>query len=204
MKNHLHKRRGFTLVELAIVMGVIGAIMGAIWYAASNAREAQKDGDAVNELQTTVQNLVTLMAGHSFSGAALANVTPGMITAQVIPSTYVNVGGTTANTPWGAGNFIIYAPVTVAAPGNRRARLSFLQVTKQGCIALLTQATACQTGQSSCPVDVQTDSNGTGNNVSANASTGWATVMTSTLVNTMCNANSYTGGTNSVDLDYAM
>jgi prepilin-type N-terminal cleavage/methylation domain-containing protein len=37
MLRTIHKRRGFTLTEIAIVLGVIGMIIGAIWQAAASA-----------------------------------------------------------------------------------------------------------------------------------------------------------------------
>ncbi len=41
-KNIQRRNRGFTLTEMAIVLGVIGLILGAIWVAAADAPIAVK------------------------------------------------------------------------------------------------------------------------------------------------------------------
>ena len=61
-------RGGFTLTELAIVVDVIGLILGAIWWAAGNARESQKENDALNRLQTVAQNIDLDDDGAEVSG----------------------------------------------------------------------------------------------------------------------------------------
>lgn len=56
------KRRGFSLVESAIVLGVVGLVLGGIWWAASAMRERQKINDLVSGVilgADKLRNLVT-------------------------------------------------------------------------------------------------------------------------------------------------
>jgi prepilin-type N-terminal cleavage/methylation domain-containing protein len=206
------KRRGFTLTELAIVMGVIGAIVGAIWWVAGNAKEMQRDNDAVQELQSTVQGVLDLMTGQSFPVAADTNYTSNMITAQAIPAAYINLATpTTADNPWSPSNFVF-----VANP-NRTFRVAFYGVSQRGCLALLLQETACQAGQMGCPTEVYTGGKPGGTwtspkcvpgkcNGTVNSNLGWQ-VLTATAANTLCSTtyNSYAGGiNNSVEFMFSL
>ncbi len=201
MQRQHKKNRAFTLTELAIVLGVIGAVIGAIWYASGNVSEARKENDAVLEVQTVAQNIATLMVGRTFPGGEL---TSSMITAQTIPPSYVDSAApATADNPWSASNFKVFN-----VTNNKTFRLSLYNVPRKACLALLTQMTNCQTGQSTCPTVVWTNGAATTCAASQNGCTGavftspgW-TNLTTTLANTLCNANSYTGGTNSVEFDF--
>jgi prepilin-type N-terminal cleavage/methylation domain-containing protein len=199
---------GFTLIELALVMGVIGSIMGAIWWASENAREIQRQNSAVSELQLTSQNIIALMQGQPFAIATNSNITSAMITAQAVPGNYVDSGTpTTADNPWFmSGGFVVQANTTNSAEGavpHKIFRLSFYHVSYQGCLALILQGTSCQAGQAGCPFDVFTDVDIHGPTPVAPA-TNWATQMSPTLATTLCNENPYPGATNSVEFDFKL
>jgi prepilin-type N-terminal cleavage/methylation domain-containing protein len=50
---HTDKRRGFTLTELAIVLGVMGTILSAIWVASARVNSSNKAQKAVSEILST-------------------------------------------------------------------------------------------------------------------------------------------------------
>ena len=50
-------RRGFTLTELAIVLGVIGIILGAVWGAAANVYANHRVTQAVQQITTIVGSM---------------------------------------------------------------------------------------------------------------------------------------------------
>jgi prepilin-type N-terminal cleavage/methylation domain-containing protein len=208
------KRRGFTLAELAIVVGVIGAIMSAIWWAASNAKEMQRDNDAVQELQSVTQGVLSLMQGRSFPATVACsgsnNITCAMITAQAIPSGFIDTANTAAaNNPWSAANFVVWSNPNHT--NNRIFRLSFYQVSQKGCLVLLLEGTNCQAGQAGCPQEVYTNGgtatcqpNQTGCAGAVPATgIGWQ-VMGSSAASAMCAANNYSGGSNSVEFDFSL
>jgi len=208
-------RAGFTLTEVAIVMGMIGFILGAVWWAASSARETQKGNDALNEMQTVVQNIDGIMMGQTFT--TIGNITNNMIGAQSVPSTYVDAATpTTADNPWSPKNFVVWS-----LAGGKTFRVSFYKVTEQGCVALLLKGTSCQPGQSGCPF--QAGTGGTSAPVAptaansckpnltcpgeaaAAAGLGWQVMNANVAIKNLCAANSYTGaGNNSVEFDYSL
>jgi len=206
------RQRGFTLTELVIVMGVFGLITGGIWAASTGARESQKANDATTELQNVTQNISSLMSGQKFSApfypAAASNQTTSMITAQTIPTNYVNTAAT-ANNPWSKGNFYVWSLTA------KTYRLSFYQVGSfKSCEAMLLQATSCQVKQVGCPTQVGTG--GTSalvaptSTATPSATLGWQSVTVGVVAvtmqqaaNTLCAVNSYAGGANSVEFDYA-
>lgn len=49
------RKRGFNLIEAAIVLGVVGLVIGGIWYAASSVMEKQKQ-NAVLDMMTLAVN----------------------------------------------------------------------------------------------------------------------------------------------------
>ena len=202
MQPHFKDRRGFTLTELTIVMGVIGLLMSGIWYGASKAREAQKENDALIELQTIAQNVYALMEGRSLPGpftAGANNWTSALITAQVIPSSYVDLAATTAaDTPWSRGSATVTTTngLVVWQISANQFRVSFYGVpTTQACVALILGATSCQPGQQGCPSYISINA-GYPIDLSPDATLGWAgatwqdgSAFTSASTNTWCAKN---------------
>src|ERR1700740_210314 len=56
------RKRGFTLTEIAIVLGIIGLILGAIWVAAAAVYNNMRTSKATTEILTAVQNVRALYA----------------------------------------------------------------------------------------------------------------------------------------------
>jgi prepilin-type N-terminal cleavage/methylation domain-containing protein len=144
-------RKGFTLTELAVVLGVVGVIIGAIWAAGSHVQQSNNANQGIEELQTTAQNVLALMQGRTF--AAAGDVTTNMITANVIPS-WALISATQVSTPWGfnvtGGNNIqlkVFAEIPGGGKTASHVRISFYGVPNDGCIALISQATSCQVNE---------------------------------------------------------
>ncbi|MDE2029599.1 MAG: type II secretion system protein [Alphaproteobacteria bacterium] len=188
------RTRGFTLIELAIVLGVMGAIIAAVWTAASRATEAQKQNTAVEELQTVAQNIFAIMEGRTFS--ITGNITSSMISSQAIPSAFLDPSSPTtkAINPW-AGALDVYEESPTVF------RVSFYDVSYGGCLKVLLEGTACEAGHSGCPTKVWTDR--AAYSQSPSATVGWA-VMNASVAATLCGRNSYSGGNNSVEFDYSL
>ena len=51
------RKKGFTLTEIAIVLGIIGLILGAIWVAAASVYQNQRIGHANTALLHTAQSV---------------------------------------------------------------------------------------------------------------------------------------------------
>jgi prepilin-type N-terminal cleavage/methylation domain-containing protein len=98
-KPSLHHRRGFTLTEIAIVLGVMGIILGAIWGAASTVYANKKTTSALQEVLAIVANVRGLYANGQIPGGAQA-LSPMLINARQVPS---NMIGSCAGSMYGAG-----------------------------------------------------------------------------------------------------
>jgi len=107
-----HKRvRGFTLTELAIVIGVIGILTAAIWTFIGPAYENTRHQQLAEQLSTVVNHVRALYAGQAGISGAAATLTPQLVTQGAIPTNTVRsgAGGCTNNNnicvdgPWGPG-----------------------------------------------------------------------------------------------------
>jgi prepilin-type N-terminal cleavage/methylation domain-containing protein len=97
--------RGFTMTELAIVLGIIGIILGAIWVAASRVYQNNKVQVAVRDAATIVQGYRSLFTTHAVdTGVALADetclgVTSGFFPSDMILASATCTTGTTTTYP---------------------------------------------------------------------------------------------------------
>ena len=103
------RKKGFTLTEIAIVLGIIGLILGAIWTAAAAVYNNQRVAHANTAILQLVQGIRTLYANSS-SAAGLT--TANLITARAVPSDLVNAAGTGLVGPWPNSTLAVYIPVT--------------------------------------------------------------------------------------------
>ena len=86
--------RGFTLVEAAIVLGVIGAILGAVWGMASSAQRNVRQEKFSEMLLLTVEKARGYYAGMSgVESTLVTTVMPNLISRQVFPSEAVQQVG---------------------------------------------------------------------------------------------------------------
>ena len=106
------KRRAMTLVELAIVLGVMGLVGAAIWAAASAVRARQPIDDTASLVSDIASNVANIYTGFSATAVPPATVA-GQITAGLYPQAVVNSAGTDTVNAWG-GTILIHfeAPPT--------------------------------------------------------------------------------------------
>jgi prepilin-type N-terminal cleavage/methylation domain-containing protein len=104
-KNTARRRtQGFTLTEIAIVLGIIGLILGAIWVAAASVYNAQRLNHANQATLQIAQGVRALYATSSSTGYATSfDMTSALITANAVPNDLVASGGTTLTGPFPGG-----------------------------------------------------------------------------------------------------
>jgi prepilin-type N-terminal cleavage/methylation domain-containing protein len=86
MNDHLAKRRrGFTLTEIAIVLGIVGLILGAIWTAASHVYANNRVTTAVRQIVTIANGMSAAFPHGHFQGGWQA-LSPYAVNAGIIPS----------------------------------------------------------------------------------------------------------------------
>lgn len=92
--------RGFTLTEAAIVLGIVGLVLGGIWTAARGVYDNLKAKEGTELLITLVQNIRAAYASvPSFSSATNTNITNTLKNKGVFPPRYLNAAGG-LSTPW--------------------------------------------------------------------------------------------------------
>lgn len=109
--------RGFTLTEFAIVMGVIGLILGSVWVFVSQSWENARQEQLKTEIAAVVKNVRAYYTGQNGIGNAATPIgtfptlTPKLIGLNIIPNdivhtsgTCTNAGNVCANNPWGASS----------------------------------------------------------------------------------------------------
>jgi hypothetical protein len=99
-------RAGFNLIEAAIVLGVVGLIVGGIWAAASSAYENMRQQSASKQLLALVQNIRGFYAQGPID--VIDNNLTNLSNLGLLPSDMVVQNGSTfyLRHPWG-GNVVI-------------------------------------------------------------------------------------------------
>jgi prepilin-type N-terminal cleavage/methylation domain-containing protein len=82
--------RGFTLTELAIVIGIIGLILGAIWTAAGMVNSANKTQKAMSDVSFILQNYRSLFPRGVDTGSGWADITCQGVTSGFFPASTMN------------------------------------------------------------------------------------------------------------------
>jgi prepilin-type N-terminal cleavage/methylation domain-containing protein len=127
---HEKKKRGFTLTEIAIVLGIIGLILGAIWVAAAAVYNNLRVSHANTAVLQTAQAVRALYSTSQTMGTA-GDITSQVIAAGAIPSDLVT--GTTAIGPWPGS--VLY--VLTAAASDTAFTVQITNVPKAACINLI-------------------------------------------------------------------
>ena len=140
-KTKLNKRqRGFNLIEAAIVLGVVGLVIGGIWVAAAAVQSNLRESDASKGLLQIVQNVRNLYYGQSPTTTTTTDITTALISANAIPGDFI-ISTSSARNPFNGA-------VTVSLTGNPNDTIavSFAGVPKDSCIELTSKNTSLSTG----------------------------------------------------------
>ena len=136
------KKRGFTLTEIAIVLGIVGLILGAIWVAAAAVYTNIRISNSNRHLLVITQNVRSLFSTSTVTGSASGtDMTTSLIPAGVFPTDLLPNGSssTTVNSAWSGGQIHVYSSTGTAA--GDAFTVQFEGIPSQGCINLLTAAT---------------------------------------------------------------
>jgi prepilin-type N-terminal cleavage/methylation domain-containing protein len=158
---------GFSLIESAVVLAVIGVILGGVWVLADQAWEYAKRESAKEAIATTVANVRNYYAGQAgVANKGSAALTNDLLTANAIPislsrgAAALCGGNLCADTPWGSAsngatdangtfrvcNWSLVSANCPAAPGISAFFAVILKgLTRKSCVAL-TEAVSGSTG----------------------------------------------------------
>jgi prepilin-type N-terminal cleavage/methylation domain-containing protein len=96
------RKKGFTLTEIAIVLGIMGLVLGAIWVAAAAVYNNQRVNQGNTAVMQVLQAVRTLYAQRAT--ITTGDRTAELVAAGVIPTNLVN--GTGMAAPWGGTMFV--------------------------------------------------------------------------------------------------
>ena len=103
------KKRGFNLIESAIVLGVVGLVIGGIWVAASAVNENWKATKHAQEIVLIANRAMALLKGQSYSLAVWTTPITELLAAGVFPEDMPVISGYPRN-PWGGAVSVGLAP----------------------------------------------------------------------------------------------
>lgn len=125
------QRRGFTLTEIAIVLGIIGLILGAVWAAASAVYSNMRTSQAEQGITATAQAVRSMFAASNNTGQSSAALitTPGMFPVSWNSTTAGVVGNPWNQNPAGNLSYVVGL--------NAQFAIELDNISDAGCAALL-------------------------------------------------------------------
>ena len=106
MDRRKHIRRGFSLVEAAIVLGVVGLVIGGIWIASAKFYEDYKVNKTVSDLHSIVKNVQRLISLRDAEAMGNVSIIPLLKSSNAIPedwtdnSSSINIKTPVGGTVW--------------------------------------------------------------------------------------------------------
>lgn len=82
----LRNQRGFTLIEIAIVLTIVGLVIGGIWLAASTVLNNNKKTEATRQIIQIVQNTKNLFANQTGANPATGFNQASAIASGIYPA----------------------------------------------------------------------------------------------------------------------
>lgn len=166
---HHQRFRGFSLIEAAIILGVIGVVIGGIWAGANAITISNQKSDVLKTTLSIVQGVRNLYVGQTV--ASNTNITSNMVQAGIVPAGWVNGSGTISS-PWNQG-------VTIYATSNG-VHIYFTSVPKSLCADLVFRMPALVTRPEELTTDVGC-SEGIASPISRSAATTYCSSTTNTV-----------------------
>lgn len=107
------KNKGFNLIEAAIVLGIVGLVVGGIWVAATSVYANLRSKRATDELLGIAQSVRALYATATTTGPGPVDLTGALAQANVFPGDVLTTTATLSNSsntanPW-SGNISVGA-----------------------------------------------------------------------------------------------
>ncbi len=131
------KKRAFTLTELAIVLGIVGLILGAIWVAAAAVYQNQRVATTTRQILAIAQSVRSI---YSTQQLATGITAVNLAKAGGVPTDMLNsaTNPTTVTDLWGGAVTVTAATQLVA--GDAFA-ITLRRVPQSACVTLATSLT---------------------------------------------------------------
>lgn len=138
------RRAGFTLTELAIVLGVVGLILAGIWSGAQAVYQSQRAEQTVRYLTQIASGVKSTFAAYPAKQLLPADVTL-LANNGVIPSEMVTAAGNSTTAPtmvnlWGGAVTILHLGNCLASTGLANCwKVSLASLPQKACVELLSR-----------------------------------------------------------------
>lgn len=129
-KNNFNKRqRGFTLVEVAMVLAIAALLIAGVMLFFNNASQARQTNDALQEVAAVQQTVRSLYSGQpDYTGLDTAIVA----SSKQLPAKWANTTSSTVSNPFGSS-------VTIAATSSaNQFMLTFNGIPDAACSKMVT------------------------------------------------------------------
>ena len=137
-RRRLAAQKGFNLIEAAIVLGIVGLVVGGIWVAATSVYANLRSKTATDQLLKVAQGVRALYATSSVTGSANGtDLTASMAQANVLPSDILTTAPNAADAtntvnPWG-GNIAVYSAPNSAATAQAGFAITITRIPAAAC-----------------------------------------------------------------------
>ncbi|MFZ1493775.1 MAG: type 4 pilus major pilin [Candidatus Competibacter denitrificans] len=122
-----HKQRGFSLIEAAIVLAVVGLVLGGIWVAAAAMYETYKVNKTVEDIALIVKKTQNLISIRDAEAVGNTHIIQTLYAADVFPKYWIS--GTSVINP--------YFGVVGVYSLQYRFDLTLQSVNKTACVKLI-------------------------------------------------------------------
>ena len=125
--------KGFSLIEAAIVLAVVGGVIGGIWYSAAAVYENHRVNKTVEGVQLIVKNiqgLISMVDSESIGNEV--NITSTVINAGLCPKDWINENRVV--NPFGGSVYFVNYPL-----GNPRFNFYLHSIPSSACIKIISR-----------------------------------------------------------------
>ncbi len=130
----LRQNKGFTLIEIAIVLTIVGLIIGGIWIAAATVFSNNKTQLLTKDVIQVIQNTKTLFAGQGANAVTDGLTITNLATAGVFPTDMITPTAGVIITPFSTQTAA--SDVTITSAGNT-VGFAFNNIPSGACTQLL-------------------------------------------------------------------
>ncbi len=131
-------RRGFSLIEIAIVLGIVGLVVAGIWVAAAALNENRRIQETSSFLLRVSQEASSKIPGSVYGGTGSSDASQLLNQMKIIPENW-QLSATALQDPWGNA---VAADVKGDPPAPRVIAIGISQLTEAQCRKLVSAVTS--------------------------------------------------------------